>query len=101
MVFDLVELQHLPYITIDKGCVIVADNLVGAPNLTIMFSLMKFATAPPVAFRSGTAFTHLVKYFVATSIHMYPLDGGLTGPTKLSPQVWKAHGITILCKFCG
>ena len=99
MVLDLVEFQHLPYIIVDKGCAIVADNPVGTPNLTIMFSLMKFATAPPVAFRSGTISTHLVKYFVVTSIHMYPRDGGLTGPTKSSPQVWKGHGVTILCKF--
>ena len=55
MVLDLVELQHLPYITVDKGYTIVADILWGTPNLTIMFSLMKFAIAPLVAFRSGTA----------------------------------------------
>ena len=46
---------------------------------------MKFATAPPVALRSGTASTHLVKYSVATSIHTYPRDGGFTNPTKSSP----------------
>ena len=23
---------------------------------------------------------------------MYPWEGGLTGPTKSSPQVWKGHG---------
>ena len=37
---------------------------------------MKFATAPPLALWSGTASAYLVKYFVATSIHMYPRDGG-------------------------
>ena len=26
MVLDLVELQHLPHITVDKGCAIVTDN---------------------------------------------------------------------------
>ena len=62
---------------------------------------MKFVTAPPVALWSGTASAHLVKYFVATNIHMYPRDGGLIGPTKSSPQVWKGHGVTMLCKFCG
>ena len=66
-----------------------------------MFSLMKFATAHLVALRSGTAFAHLGKYSVATRIHMYPHDGGLTGPTKSSPQVWKGHGVTMLCKFYG
>ena len=45
---------------------------------------MKFATAPLVALQSGTASAHLVKYSVATNIHMYPRDGGLTGPTKSS-----------------
>ena len=29
MVLDLVELQRLPYITIDKWCTIVTDNPVG------------------------------------------------------------------------
>ena len=62
---------------------------------------MKFATAPPVALQSGTASTHLVKYSVATRIHIYPYDRRLTGPTKLSPQVWKGHGVTMLCKFYG
>ena len=72
MVLDLVQFQHLPYITVDKGCAIVTDNLVGTLKLTIMFSLMKFAIAPPVALRSGTASAHFVKYSVATRIHMYP-----------------------------
>ena len=66
-----------------------------------MFSLMKFAIAPLVTLRSGTASTHLVKYSVATRIHMYPRGGGLIGPTKSSPQVWKGHGVTMLCKFYG
>ena len=62
---------------------------------------MKFATAPPVALQSGTASAHLVKYSVATSIYMYPRNSGFTGPTKSSPQVWKGHGVTMPCKFCG
>ena len=61
---------------------------------------MKFAIAPPVALWSGIASVHLVKYSVATSIHMYPRDGVLTGPTKSSPQVWKGHGVTMLYKLC-
>ena len=32
MVLDLVEFQHLPYITVDKGCAIVIDNLVRYPK---------------------------------------------------------------------
>ena len=50
-----------------------------------MFSLMKFATTPLVALWSGMASDHLVKFSVATRIHMYPWEGGLIGPTKLSP----------------
>ena len=73
----------------------------GTPNLTIIFSLMKFVIAPLVALRSGTASTQLVKYFVATNIHMYSWDGGLTDPTKSGLQVWKGHGVTMLCKPCG
>ena len=62
----------------------------------IMFSLMKFATAPVMALRSGIAFAYLVKYSITTRIHMYSCEGGLTGPTKLSPQVWKGHEVTML-----
>ena len=50
-----------------------------------MFSLMKFAIAPLVALRSGMALAHLVKYVIVIRIHMYLLEGGLTGPTKSSP----------------
>ena len=32
MVLDLVELWHLPYITVDKWCVIITDNPVGYPK---------------------------------------------------------------------
>ena len=60
---------------------------------------MKFATAPPVALWSGTASAYLEKYSIATSIHMYPHEDGLIGPTKSSPQVWKGHGVTMLCKL--
>ena len=59
-----------------------------------MFSLMKFCTAPHVAFWSGTASAHLVKYSIATNIYMYPRDGRLTGPTKSTPQMWKGHRVT-------
>ena len=62
---------------------------------------MKFAMAPSVALRSGMVSTHLVKYSVATRIHMYQLEGGLIGPTKSSPKVWKGHRVTMLCKHCG
>ena len=32
MVLDLLEFQHLPHITIDKGCAIVTDNPVRYPK---------------------------------------------------------------------
>ena len=32
MVLDLVEFQHLPYLTVDKECAIVTNNLVGYPQ---------------------------------------------------------------------
>ena len=100
MMLDLVEFQHLPYVTVDKGCAIVADNPVGyfKPHNDVF--LDDIATTPPVAFWSGIASTYLVKYSIATSIHMYPCDGGLTGPTKSNPQVWKGHGVIMLYKFC-
>ena len=85
MVLDLVEFQYLPYVIVDKGVPLPLIIQWGTPNLTIMFSLMKFATTPLVALWSGTASAYLMKYFVATRIHMYPCDGGLTGPTKSSP----------------
>ena len=76
MVLDLVEFQHLPYLTVDKGVPLLLIILQGTPNLTIMFFFMKFATAPPMALRSGTAFAHFVKYSEATMIHMYPCNSG-------------------------
>ena len=66
-----------------------------------MFSLIKFVIAHPMALWSGITSAHLVKYFVATRIHMYPRDGGLTCPTKSNLQVWKGHGVTMLGKFYG
>ena len=101
MVLDLVEFSIFLTLLLTKGVPLSLVILWGTPNLTIIFSLMNFSTAPHVAFRSGTASAHLVKYFVAASIHMYPRDGGLTGLTKSSPQVWKGHGVTMLCKLCG
>uniref|UniRef100_A0A2N9FKG6 Aminotransferase-like plant mobile domain-containing protein n=1 Tax=Fagus sylvatica TaxID=28930 RepID=A0A2N9FKG6_FAGSY len=56
------------------------------PNLVIMCSRMKLATAAPVALRRGIASTHFVKYSVATRIQMYPPDDGLIGPMRSSPQ---------------
>ena len=87
MVLDLVELKHLLTSLLTNGVPLSLMILWGTPNLTIIFSLMKFAIAPPVALWNGTASAHLVKYSVATNIHMYPHDGELTGPTKSSPQV--------------
>ena len=101
MVLDLVEFQHLPYFTVDKGCVIVTNNPVGYPKPHNYVFFDEVCYCPPVALRSGTTSTHFVKYSIATRIHMYPRDGGLTGPTKSSPQVLKGHGVTMLCKFCG
>ena len=85
MVLDLVEFQHLPLSLLTKGVPLSLITLWGTPNFTVIFSLMKFATAPLVALRSGTAFPHFVKYSIAIRIHMYPRDCGLTGPTKSSP----------------
>ena len=56
---------------------------------------MKFATAGPVAFFNGIALTHFVKYSIATNIQIYPLDDGLIGLIKSSPQVWNGHGIVM------
>ena len=61
MVLDLVEFQYLPYVIVDKGVPLPLIIQWGTPNLTIMFSLMKFVTDPPVALWRDTASTHLVK----------------------------------------
>ena len=45
-------------------------SLLGIPNLVMMCSQMKFATAALVAFFKGIASTHFVKYSVATRIHI-------------------------------
>ena len=64
-------------------------------------SQMKLATAAPVALQSGMASTHFVKYSIAANIKMYPLDDGLMGPMRSSPQVWKGHGVVIFCRLVG
>ena len=101
VMLHLIELQLLPHFSVDKWSTIVTYNFVRPPNWTIIFSLMKFATAPLVALRSVIASAHLVKYSVATRIHMYSWEGGLTSSIKSSPQVRKGHGVTMLCKLCG
>ena len=85
MVLDLVKLQHLSNLSVDKLSTIVTFNSMRHPDQKIMFSLMKFAITPPMALQSGMASAHLVKYSLATRIHMHPREGGLSGPTKLSP----------------
>ena len=40
------------------------------------------------------------KVFCSHKDPYVPTQGGLTGPTESSPQVWKGHGVTMLCKFC-
>ena len=48
---DLVELQHIPYITIDKGCAIVTDNPVGYPKPH------NYVLLNEVCYRSSCGFT--------------------------------------------
>ena len=72
MVLDLVKLQHLSNLSVDKLSTIVTFNSMRHPDQKIMFSLMKFAITPLVALWSGMTSTHLVKYSIAIKIHMYP-----------------------------
>lgn len=98
MMLHLIKFQHLPHLSIDKWSTILTYNSMRHPKLDDYIFFNEFVTAPSMALRIGIASTHLVKYSVAISIHMYPWEGGLTGPTKSSPQVWKGHGMTMLCK---
>ena len=76
MMLDLIEFQHFLTSLLTKGVPLSLIILWGAPNLTIIFSLIKFATTPPVALQNGTASTHLVKYSVATRIIYTHTIGG-------------------------
>ena len=87
MVLDLVKLQHLSNLSVDKLSTIVTFNSMRHPDQKIMFSLMKFAITPPMALRSGMVSAHFVKYSLAIRIDMYPCKCGLIGPTKSSPHV--------------
>ena len=75
MVLDLVEFQHLPYITVDKGCAIVTDNLVEYSKPHNYVFLDEVCHCSSCGFWSGIASAYLVKYSIATSIHMYPRVG--------------------------
>ena len=66
-----------------------------------MCSQMKLTMAAPVALRRGMASTHFEKYSVAIKIQMYPPEGGLIGPMRSSPQVWKGHGVAMFCRLVG
>ena len=69
------------------------------PNLVIMCSWMKLAMAAPIALRRGMASTHFEKYSVVTKIQMYLPGGGLMGPIRSSPQVWKGYGVAMFCRL--
>ena len=71
------------------------------PKLQIICSQMKFATTGPVAFFWGMASTHFVKYSIATSIQIWPLDGGLIGPIRSSSQVWNDQGFIMFWRLVG
>ena len=53
-----------------KGVPLSLINLLGIPNLVMIYPLTKLATATPMAFFRGIASTHFVKYSVAAKIHM-------------------------------
>jgi hypothetical protein len=74
-------------------------SLYGMPKRVIMCSRIKFATAALVAFRSGMASTYFVKYSVATRIQMYPLEAGLMGTIRSSPQVWNGQGVAMFWRL--
>ena len=84
MMLDLVEFQHFPYFAVDKGCAIVTDKSVGYPKSHNYIFLDEVCYCSSRGFAERTSSAHLVKYFVATRIHIYP-DEGLIGPTKSSP----------------
>jgi hypothetical protein len=63
----------------------------GMPNLVMICSRMKLATAAPVALRSGMASTHFVKYSVAANIQMYPPNGQPPGMER----PWCGHILQI------
>ena len=65
---DVAMVKQLTDIFVDKRSAIIADDLMGMPNLQIICSRMKFATAGPVAFFNGIASTHFVKCSIATNI---------------------------------
>ena len=99
MVLNLIEFQHLPYFIVNKGCAIIIDNPVRYPKPH------NYVFFDGVCYYSSCGFTewHCLcpfgEVFHSHQIHMYSRDGGLTGPTKSSLQVWKSHTVTMLCKF--
>ena len=83
-----------------KGVPLSIAILWGIPNLQMCFR-MKLATAGLVAFFREMASTYFVKYSVTTNIQIWPLDGGLIGPIKSSPQVWNGQGVIMFWRLVG
>lgn len=55
----------------------------------------------PLAVINGTTSIHLVKYFVAVIIHLWPLeDGGLIAPIRLSPHRLNGKVVIKGCNSC-
>ena len=78
-----------------NGVLLSLINLLVILNWVMMCSRMKLETVAPVAFFKGMASTYFVKCSIAATIHMWPLEGGLIGPIRSRPQVWKGHGVVI------
>ena len=95
MMLHLIEFQHLSHFFVYKRCIIVTYDSMRYPKLNNYFFFNKVCHNPASSFAKWYSLRPLDKIFCGHK-DMYPLKGGLTSPTKSSPQVWKGHGVTML-----
>ena len=69
-ILDVICLSQPLHVFVYERGPIVTNQSPGDPDLVMICSRMKFATAAPVAFFKGMASIHFVKYSVAAKIHM-------------------------------
>ena len=66
-------------------------RVLGTPNLQIMFYQKNFFTISDLIVASGLALIHLVKYFMATTMNLFPPCDGGSGPTRSMPHLCKGQ----------
>ena len=83
----LYSLQNLTNLCEEKACALYVISFLGHPNLDKICDNKKSIITISIPYLVGMASTHLVKKFVAVSIHLcFPEEIGLISPIKSQPH---------------